>query len=191
MAYAPAAVSCYDAVAPHHAGKLRLRHGLRRMAEGGAAVEASDAQAACLTAHRLQQACRAARTRDGRGQLMPRRARRPWHPTRANPRADALRHQPAVLHGARGAVVVLGLEPMAGQACWWVVDAGPGLDTQQQAQLFQRHVPQGTQPGRTAGFGLGLYFVRLVAEKHGGSVGVQSAPGQGASFWMTLPLEPG
>lgn len=95
----------------------------------------------------------------------------------------------AVQHSARGTTVVLGLEPIAGQARWWVGDSGPGLDAQQQAQLFQRHVRLETQPTHTAGFGLGLYFVRLVAEKHGGSVGVASAPGQGASFWMSLPLE--
>ena len=97
----------------------------------------------------------------------------------------------ALQHSARGAVVVLGLEPIADRARWWVADSGPGLDAQQQSQLFQRHARLDTQPSRTAGFGLGLYFVRLVAEKHGGRTGVESAPGQGASFWMTLPLEPG
>ncbi len=51
----PAAASFYDAVAQHHAGKLRLRHALRRMAEGGAAIEASEAQAACLKTHWLRQ----------------------------------------------------------------------------------------------------------------------------------------
>jgi hypothetical protein len=49
-------VSFYDAVARHHAGKLRLRQGLRRMAEGGAALEAGEAHAACLPPQWLQQA---------------------------------------------------------------------------------------------------------------------------------------
>jgi signal transduction histidine kinase len=97
----------------------------------------------------------------------------------------------AVQHSATGAEVVLGLVAAQGHARWWVSDAGPGLDAQQQAQLFQRHMRLDTQPSRTAGFGLGLYFVRLVAEKLGGSVGVESAPGAGATFWMRLPLEPG
>jgi signal transduction histidine kinase len=96
----------------------------------------------------------------------------------------------AVQHSATGAKVVLGLVAAQGHARWWVSDAGPGLDAQQQAQLFQRHMRLDTQPSRTAGFGLGLYFVRLVAEKHGGSVGVESARGEGATFWMRLPLEP-
>ena len=96
----------------------------------------------------------------------------------------------AVQHSATGAEVVLGLDVAQGHARWWVSDAGPGLDAQQQAQLFQRHMRLDTQPSRTSGFGLGLYFVRLVAEKHGGKVGVQSMPGAGATFWMRLPLEP-
>ena len=49
-------VSFYDAVSRHHAGKLHLRQGLRRMAEGGAALEAGEAHAACLPPRWLQQA---------------------------------------------------------------------------------------------------------------------------------------
>lgn len=39
----------------------------------------------------------------------------------------------------------------------------------------------------SAAAGLGLYFVRLVAQKHGGTVGVESMPGAGARFWVELP----
>lgn len=49
-------VSFYAAVTRHHAGKLRLRQGLRRMAEGGAALEPGAAHAACLPPQWLQQA---------------------------------------------------------------------------------------------------------------------------------------
>jgi signal transduction histidine kinase len=42
--------------------------------------------------------------------------------------------------------------------------------------------------GSEAGTGLGLSIVRRIAEAHGGQVGVQSAPGQGSRFFLTLPI---
>ncbi|EFH89203.1 ATP-binding protein [Ktedonobacter racemifer] len=38
--------------------------------------------------------------------------------------------------------------------------------------------------------GLPLYLCRVFIERHGGSIGVQSAPGQGATFWLTVPITP-
>jgi signal transduction histidine kinase len=35
--------------------------------------------------------------------------------------------------------------------------------------------------------GLGLFISKAIVEAHGGSVGVQSHPGQGSTFWFTLP----
>jgi len=43
---------------------------------------------------------------------------------------------------------------------------------------------------RKEGFGLGLYIVRQLVEAHGGSIRVQSVPGQGATFIVELPLTP-
>ncbi|MFL5693175.1 MAG: ATP-binding protein [Ktedonobacteraceae bacterium] len=36
--------------------------------------------------------------------------------------------------------------------------------------------------------GLGLYIVRTIVAQHQGQVGVESRPGQGATFWFLLPL---
>jgi two-component system sensor histidine kinase/response regulator len=41
---------------------------------------------------------------------------------------------------------------------------------------------------QATGLGLGLYIVRTIVELHGGDFGVQSVPGQGATFWFTIPL---
>ncbi|MGC8508534.1 MAG: sensor histidine kinase, partial [Thiomonas sp.] len=81
------------------------------------------------------------------------------------------------------------LEPQAVR--FWVQDQGPGLPPEKAAQLFQRFA-RGTgehAPARAGSTGLGLYFVRLVAEKHGGSAGVESVPGHGATFWVELPRQ--
>ncbi len=72
-----------------------------------------------------------------------------------------------------------------------VEDSGPGVAEEAQALLFQRfsrRVHRGLQdPG---GAGLGLAFVRVIAEKHGGRAGMQAAPAGGAIFTITLPLSP-
>jgi signal transduction histidine kinase len=35
---------------------------------------------------------------------------------------------------------------------------------------------------------MGLHISRTIVERHGGHVGVESSPGQGSTFWFTLPL---
>jgi signal transduction histidine kinase len=42
--------------------------------------------------------------------------------------------------------------------------------------------------GSGIGLGLGLHISRAIVERHGGAVGIESAPGAGSSFWFTLPL---
>jgi len=72
-----------------------------------------------------------------------------------------------------------------------VRDHGPGLAPEQQAHLFERfyRVPGiEQQNGSGVGLGLGLSICRTIVERHGGAVGVESAPGDGATFWFTLPL---
>ena len=77
------------------------------------------------------------------------------------------------------------------QARVWVRDAGPGLPPEEQEQIWERfHRARGVevQTGTGVGLGLGLYISRMIVERHHGQVGVDSVPGQGATFWFTLPL---
>ena len=46
-----------------------------------------------------------------------------------------------------------------------------------------------TDPIRVGGLGLGLYIGRQIASAHGGTLTVESAPDQGATFILDLPLE--
>jgi signal transduction histidine kinase len=66
-----------------------------------------------------------------------------------------------------------------------VIDDGPGIPFEVQGQLFERY---GRGEAEASGTGLGLFVVRLVAQAHGGSVTVDSRPGQGARFTLRLPI---
>jgi len=68
---------------------------------------------------------------------------------------------------------------------YWVRDDGPGLSDAQRRQLFTEFTR--LDPMRSEGHGLGLSIVQRIAEKLGGRVGCDSAPGHGSTFWFTLP----
>ncbi len=65
-----------------------------------------------------------------------------------------------------------------------VIDEGPGIDPTNHEAIFQRFW-RGQDVG--AGSGLGLSIVRRVAERHGGTVTVNSALGSGSTFTLRLP----
>ena len=72
-----------------------------------------------------------------------------------------------------------------------VRDEGPGLTPDQQAHLFERfYRVEGIShlQGSGAGLGLGLSICREIVERQSGTVGVESEPGEGATFWFMLPL---
>jgi signal transduction histidine kinase len=57
-------------------------------------------------------------------------------------------------------------------------------------ERFYRTKGSAVQHELDLSFGLTLYLCQVFIERHHGSVGVQSAPGQGATFWFTLPIIP-
>ena len=66
-----------------------------------------------------------------------------------------------------------------------VSDDGPGIPEELQSQIFEQYA---RGDGPASGTGLGLFIVRLVAEAHGGSVTLDSRPGQGSRFTLRIPL---
>jgi PAS domain S-box-containing protein len=68
-----------------------------------------------------------------------------------------------------------------------VRDHGIGLGPEAQRRLFQRF-ERAASSRNYGGLGLGLYIARRIAEAHGGTVGVQSTPGEGSTFTLELPL---
>jgi signal transduction histidine kinase len=80
---------------------------------------------------------------------------------------------------------------LEGQVRIEVEDRGPGLSQEQQQRIWERfyRVPGiEVKSGSGVGLGLGLYISRMIIERHGGHVGVESTQGQGSTFWLTLPL---
>ncbi|MBN9479436.1 MAG: MASE1 domain-containing protein [Bordetella sp.] len=93
----------------------------------------------------------------------------------------------AVKYGAAGGLVVL-------RACWngdrvriEIIDRGPGLSAEKQAQLFEPFNRLGLERSAIEGHGVGLTLAKRLVEMQGGEIGVISSPGQGAAFWVELP----
>ncbi len=82
-----------------------------------------------------------------------------------------------------------------GQEAYLAVrDEGPGLPEEERERIWTRfhRVPdievRSSMHASQAGLGLGLYISKTIIEGQQGSVGVQSQPGAGSTFWFKLPL---
>jgi signal transduction histidine kinase len=71
-----------------------------------------------------------------------------------------------------------------------VTDHGPGIEAENHERIFDPHFRR-TAHRETKGLGLGLYLVRKICERQGGTLTVDSVPGQGARFTITIPTEKG
>jgi len=110
----------------------------------------------------------------------------------SNLMGNALTHTPEgtpitvrILAGHQGG------DPAVPCAILEVADQGPGLTKEQASRVFERFYRADQARGRrTGGTGLGLAIVAALVAAHGGTVSLDTAPGQGATFRITLPLAP-
>jgi signal transduction histidine kinase len=91
----------------------------------------------------------------------------------------------AVRHTAPGGTIGLGSRSDGRQVRIWVRDSGPGVPVEDRERIFDRF--RRGRAARGEGSGLGLSIVRAIAEAHAGTVAVESEPGGGARFVLTLP----
>lgn len=94
----------------------------------------------------------------------------------------------AIQYGRAGDVVFVRCEERSGQACFSVADAGPGIAPSEMENLFDPYWSARRHAAKP-GIGLGLYIARGIVQAHGGTIWVRSQPGEGATFFFTLPLE--
>jgi CHASE2 domain-containing sensor protein/nitrogen-specific signal transduction histidine kinase len=94
----------------------------------------------------------------------------------------------AIKFSPEHALVKIQLSVENQQTTFSVIDHGPGVAAEQQEKLFKRFSRTAAGAAATEGVGLGLYFVHTVAEKHHGSVSVQSEMGVTTCFSFSLPI---
>ena len=69
-----------------------------------------------------------------------------------------------------------------------VTDSGAGIAKEQMHKLFRKF--QQLEGRKKGGTGLGLAISKAIIEQHNGTIGVESEPGKGSTFWAEIPMIP-
>lgn len=69
-----------------------------------------------------------------------------------------------------------------------VIDTGLGIPPEYQKTIFEKFGQVRNKGAKRQGTGLGLTFCKMAVEQHGGEIGVESMPGEGSTFYFTLPV---
>ncbi|MDY6959794.1 MAG: HAMP domain-containing sensor histidine kinase, partial [Halobacteriota archaeon] len=96
----------------------------------------------------------------------------------------------AIKFTAEGGKIEVGVEDMGDFILVRVFDNGIGIPKEEHENIFMRFYEVGNSLGdECGGNGLGLAIVKGIVEAHGGEVWIESAPGQGSTFYFTLPVK--
>jgi two-component system OmpR family sensor kinase len=116
----------------------------------------------------------------------------PDEPLRARANAAAVRQvfgiliDNALTHAPAGGEIQVSVRADAGAVVFAVRDHGPGIPAEHQARIFERFVRL-DQSRTTRGTGLGLAIANDIVAMHGGTISINSEPGEGATFTVRLP----
>lgn len=95
----------------------------------------------------------------------------------------------AILYTPSGGKIKIRLSEEGEQACLVVADTGAGISEEALPKIFDRfYRADDTRAMNPRGSGLGLSICRWIVEAHHGAIEVQSAPGEGTTFFVRLPL---
>jgi two-component system, OmpR family, sensor histidine kinase KdpD len=95
---------------------------------------------------------------------------------------NALRYSPP------GSALSVRAESRGGQIRIGVADCGPGIPEREQAMIFEKFYRVSHRPQHVTGSGMGLAICREILQAHGGEISVESTPGLGSVFTMSLPV---
>ena len=94
----------------------------------------------------------------------------------------------AIKYSPQGGAVTAGGKVLKDTVRVYVKDEGIGIPASEHERIFERfHRVDNGLTRKAPGTGLGLFLVKAVIEAHGGQVWVNSAPGEGSTFWVELP----
>jgi signal transduction histidine kinase len=97
----------------------------------------------------------------------------------------------AIKYNRRGGRVEVSAAAVDGHCRLAVADTGPGLRPEEMERIFQPFERLSAAASGVEGTGLGLALAKSLTEAMGGSIGVESRPGKGSTFWVELPLAAG
>ena len=92
-------------------------------------------------------------------------------------------------YGRENGIILVKLKKQNGFGIFSVTDDGPGINPEDQEKIWQRFYQVEASRGEGTGLGLGLSMVRQIAGLHGGKAWVESVPGKGSTFFVSVLVE--
>ncbi len=94
----------------------------------------------------------------------------------------------AVKHAPDSPEITVHVEGQEKRVKVFVTDRGKGIPPEKLPEVFKRYYRANPEGNTVSGLGLGLYICSEIVSRHGGEMGVESAVGQGSTFWFTIPI---
>jgi signal transduction histidine kinase len=96
----------------------------------------------------------------------------------------------AVKYSPKGDCVKIEVKKLVREVQVSISDKGVGIPQNHLNRIFERfYRVEKDRAGKTGGRGLGLAIARHIVEVHGGTIGANSNPGEGSTFYFTIPTD--